>query len=160
MEQLKIKLRDQFWKMWIVTHEPLLLGLGICKVVWGFNQSQLELGFPAGRTVQTPTATVLLKVMQSISIELPFENSQIPEITIIFHFHFFERFKSSEEWSARACKFLDHVHKAAEMLSCELGITGLWDNPAKDERTWRCLGAAWPHQDFQNTARNKSSSDV
>lgn len=56
-----------------------------------------NLAFQRGRTVQTRRATVLLKVMHSMSIELPFENSQIPEITVIFHFHLFERFKASKD---------------------------------------------------------------
>lgn len=56
-----------------------------------------NLAFQHGRTVQTPRATVLLKVMHSMSIELPFENSQIPEITFICNFHLFERFKASKD---------------------------------------------------------------
>jgi len=62
-----------------------------------FYSVRWNLAFQHKRTVQTPTATVLPNVMQSVFIELPFENSQILDITIVLHFHLFEKFKASKD---------------------------------------------------------------
>lgn len=110
MEQLKNKLRDQFWKMWIVTHGPLLIGLRICKVVWGLNQSHMELGFPEGKDSSDSNSN---NSTQGNSIELPFKNSQIPEITITFNFHLSERLKASEVWEPA-----DSQTRSTRLLKC------------------------------------------